>query len=251
MPSKRDRRAALRAPGARPPASPRQSYRNMTKPQGSASRTFVHSWGERDQYTNVTGPTLPDPARSPTVPRCPHPWHDASSCVTGLRPTAETHIRFRSAEVKDRGAALTHTCVSAAGLPRAQRPCEPPQRGPFLHIDGHRVNTRIYGLKRRPSRVEANDLVNMGGEPARIGIADRGGCLYRARTTPVRCPPSRSSTLIADAHPFGNDPARRRVIGLDCGSGLHVGDLPERESPPVATGCSIGDCSMALARNCP
>jgi hypothetical protein len=53
--------------------------------------------------------------------------------------------------------------------------------------------------------------------------------------------------LMADAHPFGDDPARRRVVGLDCGSGLHVGDLPERGPPRTATGRSIGDCSVCGA----
>ncbi|MEA2210482.1 MAG: hypothetical protein QOF83_430, partial [Solirubrobacteraceae bacterium] len=53
------------------------------------------------------------------------------------------------------------------------------------HIDGHQINTRLYGLKRRPSLVEANDLVNMGGEPPRMGIADRGGSLYRVSSPPV------------------------------------------------------------------
>src|SRR5450755_156301 len=43
VPSKRDRRAALRAPGARRPASPRKSYRHLINAQASASRTFVYS----------------------------------------------------------------------------------------------------------------------------------------------------------------------------------------------------------------
>src|SRR5450755_683250 len=63
-----------------------------------------------------TGPTLPDPARSPTVPRCPHPG--TTPARAGYR--RDPQIRFRSAEVKDRGAALPHTRISGGSGARAE-----------------------------------------------------------------------------------------------------------------------------------
>src|SRR5450755_627252 len=58
MPSKRDRRAAVRAPGARPPASPRQSYCNLTQAPASPRQSYRHLTqapaSPRQSYRNLT-----------------------------------------------------------------------------------------------------------------------------------------------------------------------------------------------------
>jgi hypothetical protein len=70
----------------------------------------------------------------------------------------------------------------------------------------------------------------------------RRGCVRMGGRSPGGAARGRGGLLV-DTRGLRDNPGSRRVVGLDCEGGFHVGDLPERETPRAAFERSIEDGS--------